>query len=150
MSAEYIEVAAAVTTHLAPFTPYLVEGGKKFAGEAGKAAWEKAQALWEKLKERFGNDKKLEGVAKTVATDPQDDDYQQLFAKVLAARLKSDEVFANELLDLIGGKTVVQKILAARSSWVEDVIQDVRGGNVEQVVDAGEDSVIKGVRQIKR
>ena len=98
MSAEYIEVAAAVTTHLAPFTPYLVEGGKKFAGEAGKAAWEKAQALWEKLKERFGDDKKLEGVAKTVATDPQDDDYQQLFAKVLAVRLESDGAFANEFL----------------------------------------------------
>lgn len=150
MAAEYIEVAAAVTSHLAPFTPYLVEGGKKFAGEAGKAAWEKAQVLWEKLKARFSDDKKLKGVIKTMATDPQDNDYQQLFAKVLAARLENDNAFTQELLDLLGGKSVVQKVLADRSSWVEDVIQDVTGESVEQIVKAENDSVIKGVKQIKR
>lgn len=149
MSNEVAQTAAIVAAYLAPFTPYLVEGGKKFAGEAGKAAWEKAQQVWNKIKSRFGNDMKIEAAAKTVSADPQDDDFQSLFTKALAAKLNEDKEFADELLTLIGGQNVVQKVLADKSAWVEEVTQQITGESAEQIVKATNDSVIKGVKQIK-
>ena len=150
MSENYAQIAATITAYLAPFTPYLVESGKKFAGKAGEAAWEKAQTIWGEIKSRFGDDKKIETAAKTVSSDPQDEDFQGLFAEALAARLKDTPDFANELLNIIGGEDAVQKVLADRSSWVEDVTQEFSGGGGQQVVQARDDSVIKGVRQIVR
>ena len=51
-------IAAAITTALAPFTPFLVEigkaGSKKLVEvineKGGDAAWNLAQKLWEKIK----------------------------------------------------------------------------------------------------
>ncbi len=149
MSTDYAQIAATVATYMAPFTPYLVEGGKKFAGEAGKAAWEKAQVVWDKLKDRFGDDKKIETAAKTVAADPQDEDYQGLLAKALASRLKEDSNFAEELLNAIGGQEAIQKVLADKSSWVENVTQEISGIGT-QIVEARDDSVITVVRQVKK
>lgn len=149
MTADYTQIAVTLTAYLAPFTPYLVEGGKKFAGEAGKAAWGKAQGVWEKLKDRFGDDRKIETAAKTVAADPQDDDYQGLLAKALATRLKEDSNFAEELLNAIGGQEAIQKVRANKSSWVENVTQEISGSGT-QIVEARDDSIITGVRQVKK
>lgn len=149
MSVDYAQIAVGVSTFLAPFTPYLVAGGKKFAEEAGKSAWEKAQVLWQTLADPSGGDGKIQTAARTLATDPQDEDFQRLLAKALALRLSSDESLAHRVLEIMGGPQAVQKVLAERSSWVEDITQDMAGGG-EQSVKAKNDSVIKGVKQLKK
>jgi hypothetical protein len=147
MTNEIAQTAATIAAYLAPFTPYLIEGGKKFAGEAGEAAWENAQKVWGKIKSHFGDDKKIETAAKTVSTDPEDEDYQSLLAKALATKLNEDTKFTGELLTLIGGQEAVIKVKADKSSWIEAVTQEIEGTGGKQTVEASDDSVIKGVRQ---
>ena len=150
------QIAAVTVTALAPFTPFLTEiaeaGGKKLAqviGEkGGEAAWHKAQSLWDKLKARFGDDPELQSAATMVAARPEDEARQTMLAEVLGARLQANPALAQEILDLLGGQESVQQVLAARGSWVEDVTQRMKGGG-EQIVRASDDSVVKGVRQVK-
>jgi len=153
-----IEVlAAAVTTALAPFTPYLIEAskeaGKKLAetiGEkGGESAWEKAQGLWEKIKPHFGNDPKVKGAALMVSAEPSDESSQTLLATTLATRLKENPKLAQELLELLGGQNSVQQIIANRKSWVRDVTQQMSGSG-EQTVKADNNSHIQDVKQIKK
>ena len=141
-----------MAAYLAPFTPYLIKGGKKFAGETGKAAWEKSQELWKKIKTRFKDDKDITEAAQAVAINPENEGFQSLLAKALAARLNETPEFADELLVLIGGQETVQKIKADKSSWIENVTQEIiGGGTLNQVIEASDDSVVTGVRQsVKR
>ena len=151
------QIAAAVVTTLAPFTPFLIEvgkaGGKKLAEvmaeKGGEAAWKKAQALWDKLQARFQDDAEVQGAATVVAVKPEDEARQTLLAEVLGARLQENPALAQELFDLLGGQEAVQQVLAERGSWVEDVTQRMKGGG-KQIVQASDDSVIKSVRQIKK
>ena len=151
------QTAAAVVTTLAPFTPFLIEvgkaGGKKLAEvmaeKGGEAAWKKAQALWDKLQARFHDDAEVQGAATVVAVKPEDEARQTMLAEVLGARLQENPALAQELFDLLGGQEAVQQVLAERGSWVEDVTQRMKGGG-KQIVQASDDSVIKGVQQIKR
>jgi len=151
------QTAAAVVTTLAPFTPFLIEvgkaGGKKLAEvmaeKGGEAAWKKAQALWDKLQTRFHDDAEVQVMATVVAVKPEDEARQTLLAEVLGARLQENPALAQELFDLLGGQEAVQQVLAERGSWVEDVTQRMKGGG-KQIVRASDDSVIKGVRQIKQ
>ena len=142
--------AAAVATALAPFAPYLVEGGKKFAGQAGDAAWKQAEQLWGKLSENFNSDNKIKGKILSVSADPNNLDEQAGLAKVLAERLEASHHLAQEFYQILGNsEESVQKILADRSSWVEDVTQQIHGKG-QQIVEARNDSVIKKVKQIKK
>ena len=151
------QTAAAVVTTLAPFTPFLIEvgkaGGKKLAEvmaeKGGEAAWKKAQALWDKLQARFQDDDEVQVMATVLAVKPEDETRQTLLAEVLGARLQENPALAQELFDLLGGQEAVQQVLAERGSWVEDVTQRMKGGG-KQIVQASDDSVIKGVQQIKR
>ena len=151
------QTAAAVVTTLAPFTPFLIEvgkaGGKKLAEviteQGGEAAWKKAQALWDKLQARFQDDDEVQVMATVLAVKPEDETRQTLLAEVLGARLQENPALAQELFDLLGGQEAVQQVLAERGSWVEDVTQRMKGGG-KQIVQASDDSVIKGVRQIKQ
>ncbi|MGA9350312.1 MAG: hypothetical protein WBW48_16130 [Anaerolineae bacterium] len=151
------QTAAAVVTTLAPFTPFLIEvgkaGGKKLAEvmaeKGGEAAWKKAQALWDKLQTRFHDDPEVQVMATVVAVKPEDEARQTLLAEVLGARLQENPTLAQELFDLLGGQEAVQQVLAERGSWVEDVTQRMKGGG-KQIVQASDDSVIKGVQQIKK
>jgi len=150
------QIAAATVTALAPFAPFLTEiaktGGNKLAQvigqKGGEAAWHKAQSLWDKLKARFGDDPELQSAATMVAAKPEDEARQTMLAEVLGARLQENPALAQELLDLLGGQESVQQVLAERGSWVEDVTQRMKGGG-EQIVRASDDSVVKGVRQVK-
>ena len=151
------QIAAAVVTTLAPFTPFLIEvgkaGGKKLAEvmaeKGGEAAWKKAQALWDKLQARFQDDDEVQVMATVLAVKPEDETRQTLLAEVLGARLQENPALAQELFDLLGGQEAVQQVLAERGSWVEDVTQRMKGGG-KQIVQASDDSVIKSVRQIKK
>ena len=128
-------------------------GGKKLAEvmaeKGGEAAWKKAQALWDKLQTRFHDDAEVQVMATGVAVKPEDEARQTLLAGVLGARLQGNPALAQELFDLLGGQEAVQQVLAEQGSWVEDVTQRMKGGG-KQIVQASDDSVIKGVRQIKQ
>ena len=150
MSIDFAQVSAAVASTLAPFLPYLVEGGKKFAADAGDAAWKKAQSLWQELRQGSAHDPKIIKSAELVAADPADEAAQVLFAKAMAVRLQDFPQLATELTNLLGGETSVQEVLADRASLVENVEQQVHGtGNARQLVKADQHSAIKGVKQIK-
>lgn len=157
MDTNITQVAAATVTALAPYMPLLIYTAK-FTAEAigemvvqkgGELAWQRAQSLWGKIKARFGDDGVIDGAATMVAAKPEDANLQKILATQLAERLKQQPELANELLELLGGKESMQKIIADRSSWVEDVTQEMAGSG-SQIVRASDDSVIKGVKQIKK
>ena len=150
-------ISAAVATALAPFTPFLVDvvnvGGKKLVEtineKGGEVAWNKAQQLWKKIESNFGSDPKVKGAALMVSAEPDDEASQTMLAAALATHLKEDQNIAKELFDLIGRQDAVQKVLADRKSWVNDVTQQINGGG-QQIIKADRNSRIKGVRQIKK
>jgi hypothetical protein len=151
MTNELAQLATVVTSILAPFAPYLVEAGKKFAQEAGKAGWNKAQSLWSKMKARWGEDKTIQGAAMLVSTDPDNNDWQTQLAKTMALRLEKDPDFAKELLEAVGGEASVQQVIATRRSWVSRVTQEIAGAPGKQEVKADDHSTVTGVSQsIKR
>jgi len=150
------QIAAAVVTTLAPFAPFLADAGKSagkklaetIAAKGSEAAWKKAQDLWTRITGRAGADEDVKDTARMLARNPADESRQTMLAKALGARLKEDPALAEELLTLLGGQEAIQQVLADRSSWVEDVTQQLKGAG-QQTVKATKDSVIKGVRQIK-
>jgi hypothetical protein len=151
MTIDIAQLAVVITSALAPFTPYLMEGGKKFAQGAGQAGWEKAQDLWGKIKARWGDDKAIQGTAMLVSADPENNDWQTQLAKTLALRLEKDPEFAKELIDAFGGESVVQQVLAINTSWVSNVTQAIEGSRGKQEVKADNKSNISSVNQsIKR
>jgi len=150
------QITAAAVAALAPFLPYLIDAGKFSGGalaemvvqEGGEAAWKKAQTLWGKLKTHLGDDPEVTSAATMVVARPEDETRQTMLAKVLGDRLQASPELAQEILSLLGGQEGVQKVLADRSSWVEDVSQRMKGTGT-QTVEAKDHSVIRGVRQIK-
>jgi hypothetical protein len=157
MTIDIGQVAAAIVTTLAPFTPFLIEMGKvsgkrlaEVITEKGSdAAWEKAQALWDKLKVHFGDDPEVQSAAAMVAAKPEDETRQTMLAEVLVDRLQGHSALAKELLELVGGQESIQQVLADRSSWVENVAQRMTGKG-KQVVEATDNSIITDVRQTKK
>lgn len=150
MTDSLIQNAAFIATSLAPFLPYLVEVGKGMAKvigeEVSKESLNNAQQAWEKIKTHFKGDRKIEASAAGLAKDPTDQDYLHLMAKALAARMAEKPELAEELVEVLGGRQAVQKVLADKSSWVEQVIQEIKGSGA-QTVEATNDSVIKNVKQ---
>lgn len=156
MDVEVTQVAAGTVTALAPFLPILLEAAKFSAAatgemivqKGGEAAWKKAKAAWAKIKGQYSDDGVVLAAATMVAAQPEDENLQQILAIELAKRLNESPKLTKELLDLLGGEKSVQKVLADRSSWVENVTQRMTGGG-KQVVSATDDSIITGVQQIK-
>ncbi len=152
-----VEIATATAATLAPYLPYVIKAGKA-AGEkiaegigkaGGEAAWEKAGAIWDKIKGHFSEKPELEHAAGLVAMQPDDPTYQKVLAKTLASYLETRTDLRQDLLDLLGGEKAVQKVLADKGSWVEDVTQDLQGTGT-QIVEATNQSVIKRVKQIRK
>lgn len=157
MEIDIVQLSTAIVTTLVPFTPILIKMAQ-FSAEAigemvvqkgGEAAWQKAKSIWGKITSRFGDDKVIEGAAMMVAGQPANEEFQKMLAVQLASRLQQHPDLAKELIELLGGQDAVQKVIADRSSWVEDVTQEMSGSG-SQIVQASDDSVIKGVRQIKK
>lgn len=150
-------IAAAITTALAPFMPFLIEVGvatsKKMVDaineKGGEEAWKLAQKLWNRIKTHFDNDADIRGVTFMVSAKPKDESRQTLLAIALTEKLKEDPKLAQELFDLLGGQNAVQKVLANRKSWVKDVAQQMSGSG-EQTIKADNNSRIQGVKQIKK
>ena len=150
-------IATAVTTILAPFTPFLLEAGKnakkklaeKLGETSGEVTWQKAQELWKKITSRFGNDQKIKGAALMISAEPENENSQKILADILAIRLKEDPHLADELMGLLGGQSGVQRIVANRKSLIRNVAQQMTGRG-EQSVEADNNSRIEGIRQIKK
>jgi phage-related protein len=142
--------AAFVATILAPFLPYLIEAGKGMAKtigeEVSKESFNNAQNAWEKIKTHFKGDPKIADSTAGLAANPADQDYLHLLAKALAARMAEKPELAEELVETLGGHKAVQKVLADKSSWVEEIIQEIKE-NGTQTLEAKNDSVIKNVKQ---
>lgn len=157
MTLDLAALAAAATTILAPYTPFLLQAGKAgskklaevIAAKGGEAAWQQAQSLWNKLTSRLGDDLEVTSAATMVAVQPEDETRQTLLAQVLAARLQAEPELAEEIAALLGGGERVQQVLAERQSWVEQVTQQLEG-NGRQTVQASDRSVIKGVQQTRK
>jgi hypothetical protein len=151
------QVAIATVTTIAPFVPFLVDigkaSGKKFleviAEKGGEKAWEKAKTVWGSLKSKLGHDKEVQAVVDLVAINPEDQARQAMLADVLIARLKEDPKLAEELFNLLGKQEAIQRVIADHSSWVENVTQQLSGDG-KQIVEARNDSVISGVKQIRK
>jgi hypothetical protein len=144
---DVLQLAEAVIAKLAPFTPFLIEGGKKFAGSAGDAAWQKAQELWGKLKPVLTNEPKLVKKIEVLAIDPQDQEELTSLVKTLAVKLKEHEDLIKDLSDILGGSSAVQKVIVTEGNWLEDVTQQSDNSS-EQIIRAGKDNVLKGIKQI--
>jgi translation initiation factor 1 (eIF-1/SUI1) len=141
------ELAVAVVSLLAPFTPFLVEGGKKFAGHLGDAAWNKAQQLWNKLMEHFKQNNKLKGKLLTVSAEPENQAELKSLSKALAEEMAKNPKIAEELFELLGGsEQAIQEIVAEKGSWVKDVKQEIQGGG-KQKIKASDHSKVSGVVQ---
>jgi hypothetical protein len=121
-----LEVAAAVTACLAPYTPYLIEAGKKFAGEAGASAWKKAEQIWTKLVSG-GDAGEIKGAAKALSKDVDDADFGELLTKAIARHLEGRPKLADELTSILGGESAVQEILAEDNAFVSGVKQRIQG-----------------------
>ena len=150
-------IATAVSTFLAPFTPYLLQAGKDVGNKlaalisekGGDLLWQKAQELWAKITSTLGDDVEVQGAAMMVSAKPENEDKQKLFAEILAARLEQNSALGEELMSLLGGQKAVQQVIANRKSFIKDVIQQMTG-NGEQTIKADNISRIQGVKQIKK
>lgn len=150
-------IATAVSTFLAPFTPYLIEAGKDMGNKlaelisekGGEVAWKKAQELWGKIETTLGSDAEVKGAAMMVSAKPENEDKQKMFAEILAARLQENPALAEELTNLIGGQQAIQQVIANRKSTIKDVSQQMSGSG-EQTIKADNNSRIQGVKQIKK
>jgi hypothetical protein len=156
MSLDINQIVIAIVAIFTPFAPFLIEvskaGGKKLAEviaeKGGETAWNKAQILWSKLKTHFDNDSEVQSAATMVAANPEDKNRQAILAEVLRLRLEENPTLGQELFKLLGGKEGIQQVLAERASWVEDITQHMKNGG-KQIVKASDESVIRGVRQVK-
>ncbi len=150
-------IATAVSTVLAPFTPYLIKAGQGLgnkladliAEKGGEAVWQQVEAIWGRIQAAFGEDQEVQSAAMLVSANPEDEARQKMFADILVARLKENPTVGNELMKLMGGQQAVQHVIANRKSTIEDVSQESTGDG-EQTIKADNESVIRGVKQIKK
>lgn len=144
------EMATAITVTIGPFLPVLMQSAGKltdaFATKAGEAMWHKAQDLWEKITEHLGKDQAVIGAAAVVADDPEDEDAQMQFAKILAKRLENNHDIATELQTMLGGPERVQEIITGNQGQVEYVRQSLKGAG-KQYIRTGDGGIIHGAIQ---
>lgn len=154
MSGDFVQLAGAAVSMLAPFLPFILkvgEAGANKLGElvaekGGEATWKKAESLWAKISGHGKGDPGLQGLAAAVAAIPNDKDLQTKLASTLANYLQLHPDLAQDLEDLLGGDNAVQEILAGQRAWVEEVQQEMAGAGIQRV-QVGDDSVITGFTQ---
>ncbi len=139
------QISMAVTTILAPFAPYLVEGGKKFAGKAGEAAWIQAQKIWTFISSRDRDGAKLTPAARLLSIDGNSAAYRSAFAEALRSKLHSDPTLARELCEILGGDHGIQELIATEGGSIENATQQMeKAGRQSQKATKGS---IKNSRQ---
>ena len=122
-----MELAALVTSFLAPFLPQLLKLGQPLAEEAGKAvgkqigagSWERAKQLWQKLWPKAEARPAINGAAVVLADDVTDKDAQVMLTKQLGKLLTADpeltatlkELLADEIAAAGNGVSVTQTVM---------------------------------------
>jgi hypothetical protein len=134
---EIEQIASQVVTILAPFTPYLVEGGKKFAGKAGEAAWEKAVSVWQLLKSKGRHDSKIEAAATLLAAEPSDNVYAAAFEKALAALLETDPQLLRLLSEIVIHEHREQQLSVLNHGSVQGVSQTMQKSGSQRIIADG-------------
>lgn len=146
-------VTKEVVVFLAPFLPYLLKAGEKAAEEAGKKlggdAWEQAKALWDKLRPKVEAKPAAQEAVQDAVAAPDDPDAQAALRLQLKKLLAGDETLAQEIARLMQD-SVVQRVVAERSSVVRQVEQTAEGGETRQEVVARDKSTVEGVKQVRR
>jgi hypothetical protein len=98
-------LADAVMTFLGPALPYLVAGGEKAVGWAGKKisedGLEMAKKLWGKLQPKVEASPQAQVAATEAAADPEDPDTQATLRRQLRKILEADPELAAELDRLV-------------------------------------------------
>jgi hypothetical protein len=143
------ELAATITALLAPVAPYLVEGGKNFASEAGKAAWNTAERVWDKIMAGTGHDKKIRGHALLLAAEPSDAEAKRAFENALLQQLTQKPELAEALVELLKVECGTQEIAASEKGSITRASQEMQGAGT-QSIRASDEARIQGIKQMKR
>lgn len=139
------QIAAAAAAILAPLSPYIAEGGKKFAAKAGEAAWDQAQKVWSFLSDSGKTKPDLAPEMKALAKNPESPNYRAALAETLTEHFRANPDIIPELVKLLGQHPRVQEIIASGGS-VEDAIQKMTSDG-HQRIESRRGGSIKGVRQ---
>lgn len=135
---DFKQLATNISLFLAPFLPYLISGGEeaiKVVGKKlGESSWEKAKILWRKINIFVKDDPKLKGVSIALAEEPQDQDFQVAFAKLLVTQLENLPELADELFDLMKDDQSVQKVLIDQHSKVKNIFQRLSQSGSQEIV----------------
>jgi hypothetical protein len=127
------QLAAEVTTLLAPFAPLLLEAGNEIADKVGDAAWNQARQLWSKIFSAGDAKSKLTPALQLVGADTNDPVYRAAFAKILLAVMNQHPQLASELAAGLKADRRVQEVLATQKGSVEDVRLRMSGHGQQRV-----------------
>jgi hypothetical protein len=127
------QIAAEVTTLVAPFAPFLIEAGKEIADKVGDATWKQAQHLWKKFFSSEEAKSKLTPALQLVSTDTKDPAYRAAFARALLEFLKQRPELAEEIAATLKTDTRVQEVLASQKGSVEAVRLKMTGRGKQRV-----------------
>lgn len=152
-----IALSTLVVSAIAPFTPFLLKLAtsmtdalsEKIAKEGGEKAWEMAQSLWKYIRQKLNPDGETEEAARMLARKPEDQNRQAMLIEVIATQIKENPGLADELASLMGGQESIQKIVAKNKSMIDDVTQRIQGRGGQQIIEASDQSKIRGARQIQ-
>lgn len=105
-------LAATIVTIAAPFAPYLVEGGKKFAEKAGESAWEQVQKIWACLTSPRDQNTDPSVQLQMLSANPDSAGYRAVLTEALVKHLTKYPELAPELTRLVAQHPRVQEIVA--------------------------------------
>ena len=151
---DFVSIATGAAAIVGPFMPYLIALGKStgkkledvIEEQGGNFVYERAKSIWEMINGRFKDDTVLMNTAQNAAAEPENEQWQEMFAQTLAMRLKDDPEFAKELQSGFGTEQAIQQIIAGKQSWIEKIDMAMAMAGT-QIIRSGDDSVISGVTQ---
>lgn len=109
-----MELAALLTSFVAPFLPCLLNLGKPAAEAAGKklgekfgeGSWEKAKQVWTKLSPTVKEKPLAQGAATAIAQDTEDEDAQAVLTRQLEKLLDANPELARSLQQMLDENAV--------------------------------------------
>lgn len=151
---DFVSIAAGAISILSPYLPQLLSIGKDVGSGIKDAVIDKgvdalgsqAKKLWEKIWGSFKSDPVLTSAATMVADSPEDAGRRKMLAEVLAQRLENNPELARELLEIIGGPTRLQQVIAGNEATIRDIRQKMKGSG-EQTIRSGDKAIIERVEQ---
>jgi hypothetical protein len=133
---------------VAALTPYAKKATEEFAGEIGKAVFEKTKSLMGWIKAKFAHDPSMVDVVKRFEDDP--DKYSPFLQDVLQERLQAEPSMADELGRLVEEikKTGPTVGVVVKMKKAEDVVglrvKTMKRGKADVNIDIEEGKNIRG------